>query len=110
MLDIFSSFKFGSLIPNEQKDTLQQSLIQLASTLKHPECCAIKVDHAPGFQALKNDEIHASVGIELDFGRSKNKNQNPPIEYEVKCLAPGGWPITPGLLATALSSSNHCIG
>ena len=116
LLDIFSSFKVGSLISNEQKDTLQQSLIQLASTLKHPEGCVIKVDHAPGFQALKNDEILASVGIKLDFGRLKNKNQNPTVdkaiqevEYEIKCLAPGGGSITPGLLATALSNSNHRI-
>ena len=116
LLDIFSSFKLGQLIPNEQRDTLQQSLVQLASDLKHPEGCVIRVDHAPGFKALENDKLLQSVGIKVDFGRIKNKNSNPSIdksiqevEYELKCLVPSGGMITPAVLATALSNFNHRI-
>ena len=116
LLDIFSSFKMGMLIPNEQSDTLQQSLIQLASNLKHPDGCVVKVDSAPGFKALKDDRVLEAVGIKLIFGRVKNKNQNPTIdkavqecEHEIKRLAPSGGKITAGLLATALYNSNQRI-
>ena len=54
-----------------------------------------------------------SAGISLDFGRVKNKNHNPTIdkaiqelETEIKCLAPHGGMITPGVLAVATANSN----
>ena len=116
VMDIFSSFKTGMLVPNEQGNTLQQGLIHLVSSLKHPDGCTIRVDHAPGFKSLQNDKVLRSVGIVLDFGRIKNKNNNPTIdravqevEHEIKCLALSGGPITPGLLATALGNSNQRI-
>ena len=116
LLDTLSFFKVGHLIPNEQHETLQQSLIQLSSNLKHPDGCVKRVDNASGFRALQDDQLLQSLGITLDFGRIKNKNHNPTIdkaiqevEFEIKCLAPSGGPITPGILATAVSNSNNRI-
>ena len=96
VMDIFSSFKLTLLIPNEQHETLQQTLIQLVSSYKHIDGCIIKVDNAPGFVALQNDKVLHSLDIKLDFGRVKNKNHNPMV-------APSGGSINAGLLATATS-------
>ena len=77
IIDIFSSFMLGVIIPNEQGETLQQGLIQLTASYKHPQGCVIRVDNAPGFMSLRNDKVLTSVGIQLEFGRVKNKNKNP---------------------------------
>ena len=78
-LDKFSSFVVGQLISDEKHDTLQQNLIHMVMPFKHNEDCVIRVDNAPGFLSLKNDELLRSIHITLDFGRIKNKNQNPTI-------------------------------
>ena len=91
LLDVFSSFLVGQLIPNEQHDTLQQSLIQLSANYKHPDGCIIRVDNAPGFLAIRNDKLLQSVDIELDFGRVKNKNQNPSIDKAIQEIENGIW-------------------
>ena len=116
LFDVFSSFVVGQLLPNEQHDTLQQSLIQLSSNYKHPDGCIIRVDNAPGFLAIRDDKLLQSVGIELDFGRVKNKNPNPfidkaiqEVENELKRMAPTGGQITPGTLAIAISNMNSRI-
>ena len=118
LLDVFSSFAVGQLLTNEQHDTLQQSLIQLSANYKHPDGFIIRVDNASGFLAIRNenDKLLQSVGIELDFGRVKNKNQNPSIdkaiqeiENELKRMAPTGGQITPGTLAIAISNMNSRI-
>ena len=109
LLDTLSFFKVGQ---NKQHETLQQSLIQLSSNIS----MVIRVDNASGFTALQDDQLLQSLGITLDFGRIKNKNHNPTIdkaiqevEFEIKCLAPSGDPITPGILATVISNSNNRI-
>ena len=116
LLDVFSSFVVGQLLHNEQHDTLQQSLIQLSANYKHPDSCIIRVDNAPGLLAIRKDKLLQSVGIELDFGRVKYKNQNPPIdkaiqeiENELKRMASTGGQITPGTLAIAISNMNSRI-
>ena len=64
------------MINDECSTTLQQILLQLAANYKDPDGCSVRVDTAPGFNALKNDKFLHSVGISLDFGRVKNKNKN----------------------------------
>ena len=83
---------------------------------KHNEDCLVRVDNAPGFLSLKNDELLRSIHITLDFGRIKNKNQNPTIdkiiqevENEIKRLVPNGGPISSGTLAIALPNNNNRI-
>ena len=114
--DIFSSFLVTQMIPNEQSNTLQQSMVQLSANYKHPSGCKIRVDTAPGFQALKKDKFLLSIGIELDFGRIKNKNKNPSIdkaiqdlEKEIKRLSPEAGPISAGLLAVAACNTNSRV-
>jgi hypothetical protein len=114
--DIFSSFLVAQMIPNEQSITLQQNSVHLSANYKHPGGCLIRVDSAPGFKALKNDKFMRSVGIELDFGRVKNKNQNPSIdkaiqdlEKEIKRLAPNAGPVSAGLLAVAVCNTNSRV-
>ena len=116
IMDIFSSFLQGALISNEQHETLQRGLIQLSADYKHSEGCTIRVDNASGFVRLRNDRLLASVGINLDFGRVKNKNKNPTVdrsiqdvESEVKRLSPEGGQISPGTLAIAISYVNSQI-
>ena len=53
VVDIFSSFMLGLIIPNEQGEILHQDLIQLTASYKHPQGCIIRADNAPGFASLK---------------------------------------------------------
>ena len=71
---LFSSFVVGQFVPNEQCNTLQQALIQLAANYKHVEGCKIRLDNAPGFVALTDDKVLKSIGIDLELGNIKNKN------------------------------------
>ena len=83
LVDVFSSFMVAKLIANEQSITLQEAIIQLSANYKHLEGCTIRVDHATGFVALRNDKFLNSINIKLEFGRIKNKNQNPCIEKAI---------------------------
>ena len=114
--DIFSSFLVAQMIPNEQSSTLQQNVVHLSANYKHPAGCSIRVDTAPGFKALKGDKFLRSIGIEMDFGRIKDKNQNPSVdkaiqdlEKEIKRLAPNAGPISAGLLAVAVCNTNSRV-
>ena len=73
LLDSFSSFMVAQLISNEKHDSLREALIQLSANYKNPDRCLIRVDDAPGFQSLRDDQVLKSVVIILDFGRNKNK-------------------------------------
>ena len=116
VLDIFSLFCLGQFISNEQSKTLEQALIQLTANYKNMDGCVIRVDHTPGFVALKNSKVLQSVSISLDFGRVKNRNKNPTIdrtiqeiEEEIKRLLSSGTPINPGSLVIAISNINNRI-
>ena len=72
--------------------------------------------NAPGFQALKDDKMLKIIGIDLDFGRIKNKNGNACVDKiirelknEIKRLVPEGGKISSGTLAIAISSLNHRV-
>ena len=115
-IDLFSSFMVGCFVPNEKQESLRQGLIQLVVNYKHPDGCEVRVDHAKGFEALKNDKVLLNLGITLDFGRVKNKNQNScvdkaiqELEKEIIRLAPEGGMISLGTLAIAISNLNHRV-
>ena len=80
-MDLFSSFVVGQFVPNEQCNTLQQALIQLAANYKH-----VRLDNAPDFVVLTDDKILKSIGINLEFGNIKNKNRNSPIDKAIQEL------------------------
>ena len=116
MLENFSNFTVGHIIPNEQHQTLRESLIQLSASYKHFNGCVVRVDNAPGFLALRSDRWLQSLGITLDFGRIKNKNQNPcvdrtiqDVESEIVRMSPNGGKISAGTLALAISAVNSRI-
>ena len=116
LLDSFSSFMIAQIIPNEKHESLREAIIQLSANYKHPDGSIINVDNAPGFQSLKEDAVLKSIGIDINFGRIKNKNQNAcvdkgiqELENEIKRMAPRGGEITPGTLAIATSNLNHRI-
>ena len=54
-----TSFTASMLIDNEQRDTLRNTLIQLINQIRSIDgpLATIRVDPAPGFQALRNDEV-----------------------------------------------------
>ena len=43
----------------------------------------IRVDPAPGFMALRNDETLKSLRLSLEIGRVKNPNKNPVVEKAI---------------------------
>ena len=43
----------------------------------------IRVDPAPGFMALRNDETLKSLRLSLEMGRVKNPNKNPVVEKAI---------------------------
>ena len=78
---------------DEQNYTLREAIIQLCVNYKHPDGCIIRVDNAPGFNALRTDKLLLGLGIQLDFGRIKGKNETPCIDksiQEVERLVPNG--------------------
>ena len=46
----------------------------------------IRVDLAPGLQALTNDPLFSQHGIILELGNTKNVNKNPDAEVAIKEL------------------------
>ena len=84
MLDIFSSFVVGVILPDEQHLTLRKAIIQLCVNYKHPDGSIIRVDNAPGFSALRTGKSLLSLGIQLDFDRIKGKNETPCIDKSIQ--------------------------
>ena len=81
-----SSFTTSCIIEDERRDTLRAALIRLCLEL-HPisgPCAVVRVDPAPGFAALANDEELRRHKITIEVGRVKNANKNPVAE---KCIA-----------------------
>ena len=113
-----TSFTSSCLIENEQRETLRAGLIRLSLEM-HPiagPCAVVRVDPAPGFTSLYNDEELRRLGIALEIGHVKNPNKNPVAE---KCIAelgdellricPNGTSVTPLSLAIATANLNTRI-
>ena len=73
MRDVHSSFTTASIIPAEGRSTLRAGILNDTSLFRlNPSI--FKVDNAPGFTALKDDQQLQLQGVTLAFGRVKNKN------------------------------------
>jgi hypothetical protein len=116
--DTFSSFTIGSIIANEQKETLRSSLIVSISSLRpNPQSQAtVRIDNAPGLFALVNDVYLTKHNIKLDDGRIHNKNKNPVIDKGIQELGsellkmyPEGGPVTESQLAIVVNQLNSRI-
>ena len=86
--ETITSFTKSMIINNEQRDTLRSGLIQLCSEMcpLDDPVAVIRVDPAPGFLALRNDELLKSNHLVLEIGRPKNKNKNPIAERAIQEL------------------------
>ena len=81
-----SSFTTSCIIGDERRDTLRAALIRLCLELRPVSgpCALVRVDPAPGFAALANDEELRRHKITIEVGRVKNANKSPVAE---KCIA-----------------------
>lgn len=113
-----SSFTTSCIIEDERRDTLRAALLRLSlesCPLSGPYA-VIRVDPAPGFASLVNDDELRRHRISIEIGRTKNTNKNPVAE---KCIAelsdellricPEGGAVTPLSLAIATANLNTRI-
>lgn len=113
-----TSFTSACFLENEKRETLRDGLLKLAVEM-HPldgPNAVIRVDPAPGFVALKNDDVLKHFHISLEIGRVKNVNKNPvaekailELEEELLKQEPGGGPLTHLGLAIAIARLNARI-
>ena len=84
-----TSFTTSCIIENERHDTLRASLIFLCLELRpiSGPCAVIRVDPAPGFASLSNDEELRRHKITVEIGRVKNVNKLEPRSREMHCRA-----------------------
>ena len=81
-----TSFTASCLIRDERHDTLRDALTQLIVGL-HPldgPSAIIRVDLAPGFTFICNNESLKHLNVTIEVGRVKNKNKNPVAEMAVR--------------------------
>ena len=112
------SYTTACVISNEKRETLREALLRLVMEL-HPldgPPAVIRVDPAPGFIALRDDETLGKFRIVLEIGRVKNKNKNPvaekaiaELEDELLRQEPGGGPVTDFTLSVAVARLNSPI-
>ena len=110
-----TSLTASCLIPDEKHDTLRDALTKLIVGL-HPldgPRAVIRVDLAPGFSSLSNNDSLGHLIVSIDVGRIKNKNHNPVAEKAVRELEeellrqqPGGGPVGEVGLALATARLN----
>ena len=116
--EVVTSFTGTCLLQNEQHQTLRDALLQLCISLKPlddpPD--VVRVDPAPGFQSIWDDELLGRHGIQIELGSAKNPNKNPvaekavqELEAKVLCLNPSGGPTNPVQLAVATALLNTRI-
>lgn len=113
-----TSFTTASIINDEKRDTLRDGLAQSLVDL-HPmdgPNAVVRVDPAPGFVALKDDDTLKRLCISIEIGRVKNVNKNPvaekaifELEDELLRQEPGGGPVSQLGLAIATARLNSRI-
>ena len=110
-----TSYTGAMLVENEQAQTLRDGLICLALQLcpMVGSLSVIRVDPAPGFQALDDDPILHKYSLRIEIGRPKSSNKVPvadraiqELEGELLKLQPTGGPVTPVQLSIALHNLN----
>ena len=83
-----TSFTASCLIRDERHDTLRDALTQLIVGL-HPldgPSAIIRVDPAPGFTFICNNDSLKHLNVTIEVGRVKNKKKNPVVEKAVREL------------------------
>ena len=102
------------LIPDEQKETLREAILKTYLPIKliRDPPAVVRIDSAPGFKSLENDEFLLSHHISIEVGDPKNPNNNPvaekavqDIEREVK-VDPTGPQVSSASLAITCCALN----
>ena len=113
-----SSYTLTCFIENEKHNQLRDSILVLCAEVRSlgDGGIRIRVDPAPGLQALISDPILNQYGISLEMGHAKNVNKNPVAEHaiqeigvELLHLSPDGGPISKVTLALATANLNSRI-
>lgn len=116
--ECITSFTAAAIISDERSDSLREGLLNLCVGLRScgDKTSVIRVDSAPGFIGLRQDQVMARQGIHLDVGEPKNINKNPVAEKaiqelinEIRINQPGGGQISTTTLALAVASVNSRI-
>ena len=116
--DVVTSYTWSALIENEQAKTLREIIMKLCIPVRPIDSpqSVIRVDPAPGFISLKEDEELQHYGIVIDIGRIKNTNKNPVAERGIQELegellkkCPVGGPVSELMLAVATARLNSRI-
>ena len=116
-VDNFSGFVITDFINTEKHKDLLDCLIKTITPFKSSSLAPIRVDQAPGFQALfKRKAEAAEAGIELDLGDVKNKNATAivdkkmqELEMEIKKCSPAHNVLDVKILAKATTAVNEKI-
>ena len=112
-----TSYSAAIIIDDEKHETLRTGLIHLcAGPLNIGTPTRIRVDPAPGFIRLDQDQQLSQQNIQLEYGDRKNPNKNPVAEkairelaMEILHLAPAGGPISSTTLTLATRNLNSRI-
>ncbi len=113
-----TSYTTSRIVPSEKHGDLRDALICLCCELNPLQgpLAVIRVDPAPGFQALRDDPLLQKHHIQLEIGRIKNINHNPVAEKAIQELeaelirqVSRTEKITPRLLATTTARLNTRI-
>ena len=80
-----TSYTAACIVSYEKQTTLSEASACLATELHLLDGppAVIRVDPAPGFMALRNDETLKSLRLSLEIGRVKNPNKNPVVEKAI---------------------------
>lgn len=110
-----TSYAITSIIKDEKHTSLRDAIL-LACVEMRPldgPPATIRVDPAPGFVALMDDDLLQKQRIQLEVGRVKNVNKNPVAEHairelenEILRLEPGGASVSSVTLGLATATLN----
>ena len=110
-----TSYTKAIIIDNEQRNTIREALICLSAETHpiHGPPAIIRVDPAPAFVSLRDDDSLKQANIALDIGRVKNANKNPvaekaiaELEDELIRVQPGGESLNNEQLSIAVGRLN----
>jgi len=113
-----TSYTWSCILQNEKHESLREALLQLCIQIRPMDGpdTIVRVDPAPGFQALEDDRLLKQNRISLEFGRIKNTNKNPvaeravsELEVELLKQEPCGGPVDSITLASATARLNSRI-
>lgn len=113
-----TSYTCSCIIDSERSEALREALISLCVGLRPLDgpSAVVRVDPAPGFQGLMDDDLLKKHRIMLELGRHKNINKNPVAEKAVQELEdellrydPTGGPVSSLALSIVVAQLNARI-